>query len=100
MQGDGGPREVTRIFRGMGVHPDWPERLKQAQRQTTVSIGGVSLPRIRYGDEGRGWQPARRPCGDCAAIKGEFHVPGCDLERCPSCQGQAISCGCRYDEIK
>jgi hypothetical protein len=92
--------EVTLIFRGMGVHPDWPERLRQAQRETTVSIGGVSLPRIRYGDEGRGWQVPRGPCGDCAAIKGEFHVPGCDLERCPSCRGQAISCGCPYDHVE
>lgn len=37
-------------------------------------------------------------CHDCAAPVGGFHHPGCDDERCPKCQGQAISCGCTRDE--
>jgi hypothetical protein len=85
------------IFRGRGVHPTWPNRLEQAQRQTTVSLGGQMIPRIRYGNEGRGWGTPSEPCRDCAAIRGEFHVPGCDMERCPACHAQAIACGCSYD---
>jgi len=28
----------------------------------------------------------RRPClRDCAVTKGQLHVPGCDVERCPAC---------------
>jgi hypothetical protein len=89
---------VVRLFRGRAVHPSWPEELERAQRETEICIAGQVLPRIRYGEEGNGWGGARHPCHDCAAIKGELHVPGCDVERCPACRGQAISCGCADGE--
>jgi len=98
MEWDPEETNVRVMFRGQGVHPDWPELLRQAQLQTTVSIGGQVFPRLRYGSEGKGWCSAAKPCHDCAAIKGEFHGPGCDMERCPACGGQAISCGCLDEE--
>jgi hypothetical protein len=35
-----------------------------------------------------------RHCHDCGTPAGGFHHPGCDMERCPFCLGQLISCGC------
>jgi len=51
---------------------------------------GEKLPSIPYYyDE----DPGRR-CHDCNVAVGGFHHPGCDMERCPLCGGQLISCGC------
>lgn len=37
-------------------------------------------------------------CHDCAAKPGVLHSPGCDVERCPRCGGQIISCECFTDD--
>jgi len=36
-------------------------------------------------------------CGDCGVKEGEFHLVGCDMERCFKCKGQKICCDCGYD---
>lgn len=36
----------------------------------------------------------RKPCHDCGAEPGQYHLENCDTERCPKCYGQLLSCGC------
>ena len=36
-------------------------------------------------------------CHDCGVKLGGYHHRGCDMERCPNCSEQLISCGCWED---
>ena len=87
------------VYRGVQMSEDWPEQIRAAQTKTTLVIDGKTIRRIPYGRE-KGWGPGhdRRPCHDCCVLSGELHVPGCDVEQCPSCRNQLISCLCLHDE--
>ena len=56
-----------------------------------VKIGGEDLDPVPF-DSG-GYR-----CGDCKIADGGIHHPGCDMERCPACGGQLISCGCLSED--
>lgn len=38
-------------------------------------------------------------CHDCNVKEGELHQMGCDMEICPKCKGQLLSCDCSNEDI-
>lgn len=63
----------------------------------TVECNGKRYERIRYGEESIEWND--NCCHDCGARPGHFHHPGCDVEECPVCGEQLISCGCDIEFV-
>jgi hypothetical protein len=63
---------------------------------TALHRAGATMGLVPWGAEPG--VRARRRCGDCGVQPGGYHHLGCDLQRCPACHGQLISCECRFDE--
>jgi len=58
-----------------------------------IVIAGRAYSPIRWGEERRpkSW-PQPDFCSDCGTPLGGVHHPGCCVERCPVCLGQAFGC--------
>ena len=39
-------------------------------------------------------------CHDCGILNGGVHHMGCDMERCPICDGQMIACDCDWADYQ
>ena len=69
---------------------------------------GKKYPRIKAGDKGdlheikssdaeNSGKISR--CHGCGAKYGHYHHENCDVEQCPICGEQLLSCKCKADEV-
>jgi hypothetical protein len=95
-------RQEFVVFQGHTMHRSWPSALLAAQDVRVVWLNGKPYPRFRYGEEPM-WKHSEygdfpdRPCGDCSCLPGQYHGSYCDIEQCPRCEGQFLSCDCAPD---
>jgi hypothetical protein len=65
--------------------------------KSIIFIDDKPYKRIKYGDEDDDWDSGNHKCGDCGTKEGEYHHIGCDIEVCPKCGFQLITCDCLGD---
>ena len=63
-----------------------------------IKIKGEIFPRDTCGKHSYDYNEY---CHDCGILNrvGNLHHFGCDIERCPACGGQLISCDCKKEAI-
>lgn len=97
---DGIPDEEVKrdfvMYNGALVHKNWPKKIEEEQNRKTFRIEGKEYDRVKWGDEQEKYEDHTN-CGDCGVLKGQYHVAGCDLEECPKCGWQRLSCDCKYE---
>lgn len=78
----------------------WHEAMEEAQALVALQINGADYPRIGHGLQERehGMEPPHG-CHDCHVKTGQLHIPGCDMEKCPRCGGQIITCDCDLEMV-
>jgi len=45
------------------------------------------------------WTDPHDKCPDCGVKVGGFHHDRCDIEECPICHGQRLSCDCQEQRV-
>ncbi len=83
--------------RGMLVADGCTKSTIMIRRTRYLRLKYASEQRALFGREDDGTVKAGKRCHDCGAKTGHYHHLGCDVEECPHCHNQLISCGCWRD---
>ena len=62
-----------------------------------LDLAGTTYLRVPLGSESPEWWLGHKPhevCHDCGARTGQRHHFMCDMEQCPRCKNQLLTCDC------
>ncbi|MGE4536182.1 MAG: hypothetical protein AB7D37_03810 [Desulfovibrio sp.] len=63
-----------------------------------IQVAGRVYERVRFSQEsGNRWEEFDF-CPECGVSHGGLHHPGCDIEECPRCRRQYLSCDCGEED--
>lgn len=108
-------QDISKTAIQMYLYYEYFDEFIESQKEKKEKLHGKWYSRIKYGDENildENGEPykdengnpydyeviTQTPCHDCAAIKGQFHCSGCDVEQCARCKGQRLGCECKLDK--
>jgi len=97
-------RENMVVYRGQELPKDYPLEIVTGQKYNGMRIGVKGnykfYKRYIYGNDpfsDSKNEDIQKVCDDCGVEIGEIHVSYCDLETCPICCEQLLSCTCQKE---
>jgi hypothetical protein len=106
--------EVSTLALELYFYFQYFDEFQHDQLRKTIVLNGRRYRRIKYGAEAarlsRGKSQMAKirrdelyavsdiPCHDCYAVRGQYHCGDCDMETCPRCLTQLLSCDCEKSE--
>lgn len=89
------------IYRGIKIYKQFPSELLGIQKFNAIMViideEEHFLERYKYGFAPNDKLTENYKCDDCNVFRGEYHLEHCDLEECPKCGGQFLTCNCSKD---
>lgn len=96
------------FYRGIEVRKEELQSIKYeiekwGKHSYFTTSSGAKVDRIPFGEEIKYMDKSLissvscifyEYCPDCMAMQGEYHMPDCDIEICPVCKKQKLSCEC------
>lgn len=73
---------------------------KEMRKVKTCTFQAIQINKEIYERDNKHFD-VNKKCHDCNIEnkKGNYHHFGCDVERCPRCKGQLISCNCKKEGL-
>ncbi len=90
------PASPSLVDPGQRICPACGQDMRDAEScgGPKIQVAGQVYDRVRFGQETENRWEDFDACPECGVSHGGLHHPGCDIEECPRCRTQYLSCDC------